>query len=140
MPSAEAVLALQPDFVRLAEFDQHNQSIGVVLYGACEKGSTAAIEVRAFAPSAGVNEDPVCGSGNGAVAAFIREAGQVQAFGASYVATQGAAVCRAGKLFVAFEGENGMGRRPVRYLHRRKDFRLTCGYHPPVAINTCPEM
>lgn len=106
MPSAEAVLALQPDFVRMAQFDKRNKSLGVVVYGACEKGSTAAIEVRTFAPSAGVNEDPVCGSGNGAVAAFIREAGQIQAFGSSYVSTQGAAVGRAGKLFVAFEGEN----------------------------------
>lgn len=104
LASAEAVLALRPDFARMAEFDKRNQSIGIVVYGAYEKGAPAAIEVRAFAPSVGVNEDPVCGSGNGAVAAFIREAGQVQTFGASYVSTQGAAVGRAGKILVAFDG------------------------------------
>ncbi len=104
LADAEAVLALRPDFARMAEFDKRNQSIGIVVYGAHEKGAPAAIEVRAFAPSVGVNEDPVCGSGNGAVAAFIREAGQVQAFGARYVSTQGAAVGRAGKIFVAFDG------------------------------------
>nr|WP_281353183.1 PhzF family phenazine biosynthesis protein [Paracoccus litorisediminis] len=35
----------------------------------CE-GGPAEIEVRSFAPSCGVNEDPFCGSGNGAVAAY----------------------------------------------------------------------
>ncbi|WP_349608389.1 MULTISPECIES: PhzF family phenazine biosynthesis protein [Cupriavidus] len=106
MESAEAVLALRPDFVRMAEFDKRNKSIGIVVYGTYEKGAPAAIEVRAFAPSLGVNEDPVCGSGNGSVAAFIREAGQVQTFGSSYVSTQGSVVGRAGKIFVAFNGDD----------------------------------
>ena len=106
LASAEAVLALRPDFVRMAPFDQHNKSIGIVVYGAYAKGLPAAIEVRAFAPSVSVNEDPVCGSGNGAVAAFIRDAGQINWFGSDYVSTQGSAVGRAGKIHVAFEGND----------------------------------
>ncbi len=106
MATAEAVLALRPDFVRLAEFDRRNKSIGVVVYGAYAPGAQAAMEVRAFAPSVSVNEDPVCGSGNGAVAAFIRDAGQIPLFGSNYISAQGAAVGRAGKIFVAFEGND----------------------------------
>lgn len=106
LASAEAVLALRPDFMRMVQFDQRNKSIGIVVYGAYAKGSPAAIEVRAFAPSVSVNEDPVCGSGNGAVAAFIRDAGQINWFGSGYVSTQGSAVGRAGKIHVAFEGND----------------------------------
>ena len=104
MPSAEAVLALRPDHARMAAFDKRNRSAGIVVYGAHASGGPAAMEVRAFAPSLGVNEDPVCGSGNGSVAAFIRDADQVQTFGTRYVCTQGAAVGRAGRLTVFFEG------------------------------------
>ncbi len=106
MATAEDVLALRPDFVRMAAFDQRNKSIGVVVFGAYAPGAQAALEVRAFAPSVGVNEDPVCGSGNGAVAAFIRETGQIPLFGSDYTCTQGAVVGRAGKIFVAFEGND----------------------------------
>lgn len=106
MASADAVLALRPDFARMAAFDARNRAIGIVVYGAHENNAEAAIEVRAFAPSAGVDEDPVCGSGNGAVAAFIRDAGQVPNVGTRYVSTQGAVVGRAGKIFVAFDGDD----------------------------------
>lgn len=106
MDNAEAVLAICPDFVRMAEFDRRNKSIGVVVYGAYAPDAHAAMEVRAFAPSVSVNEDPVCGSGNGAVAAFIRDAGQIPLFGSTYISTQGAVVGRAGKIFVVFEGND----------------------------------
>lgn len=105
MPSAQAVLDLRPDFARMAAFDTDNQATGILVYGAHGPGAEAAIEVRAFAPSCGVNEDPVCGSGNGAAAAFIRQAGQIGQFGSRYRSTQGAAVGRAGQLSIAFDGD-----------------------------------
>lgn len=104
MPSAQAVLDLRPDFARMAAFDRHNQAAGIIVYGAHAVGADAEIEVRAFAPSLGANEDPVCGSGNGSAAAFIRDAGQIGTFGTSYRATQGASVGRAGKLAITFDG------------------------------------
>lgn len=104
LQSADAVLGLRPDYARMADFNRQDESIGVVVFGAYGEDANAAIEVRAFAPSVGVNEDPVCGSGNGSVAAFIRDAGQIGQFGATYVATQGSIVGRDGKLVVSFEG------------------------------------
>ncbi|MDB6370985.1 PhzF family phenazine biosynthesis protein [Photorhabdus bodei] len=69
---AEAVLAAEPDYAKLCEHDTQINVTGVCLYGAYCEGAEADIEVRSFAPSCGVNEDPVCGSGNGSVAAFMR--------------------------------------------------------------------
>ncbi|WP_387491772.1 PhzF family phenazine biosynthesis protein [Photorhabdus sp. RM96S] len=69
---AEAVLAAEPDYAKLCEHDTQINVTGVCLYGAYCEGVEADIEVRSFAPSCGVNEDPVCGSGNGSVAAFMR--------------------------------------------------------------------
>ncbi|MBU9480908.1 PhzF family phenazine biosynthesis protein [Burkholderia multivorans] len=98
LPSAAAVLAVRPDFPRMREQDLKAKATGVVVFGEYDSGDPARIEVRAFAPACGVSEDPVCGSGNGAVAAFIRHSGQTDYFGASYTAAQGSIVGRAGMI------------------------------------------
>lgn len=70
---AAAVLATTPDFAALAALDREKGTTGVCLYGeSTSSDSGDDIEVRAFAPVCGVDEDPVCGSGNGSVAAFLR--------------------------------------------------------------------
>lgn len=63
------------------------------------------VVVRSFAPGDGIPEDPVCGSGNGAVAAFRLAAGQV-GDGDSYVASQGRQVGRDGFISIRFEGSD----------------------------------
>jgi len=98
LPSAEAVLSNRPDFARMESLNVEDKSTGVVLFGGYPEGAAARIEVRAFAPAVGVIEDPVCGSGNGCVAAFIRHTGQTGQFGSEYTASQGAVLGRAGIL------------------------------------------
>ncbi|HQV04014.1 MULTISPECIES: PhzF family phenazine biosynthesis protein [unclassified Novosphingobium] len=61
------------------------------------------VVVRSFAPGDGIAEDPVCGSGNGAVAAFRLAAGQV-GDGDSYVASQGRQVGRDGSISIRIDG------------------------------------
>ena len=61
------------------------------------------VVVRSFAPGDGIPEDPVCGSGNGAVAAFRLLAGQVGS-GDSYVVSQGRQVGRDGYVRVRIDG------------------------------------
>jgi len=56
-------------------------------------------------PRTCVNEDPVCGSGNGSVAVFRRERGSVAAAGAAYTAAQGRCVGRDGRIEVEFGAE-----------------------------------
>lgn len=96
LESAETVLALRPDLARLKEHDVRVGNTGVIVFGEYAEGGPARVEVRAFVPAHGINEDPVCGSGNGAVGAFIRDSGQVHHFGSEFVAAEGVMVGRAG--------------------------------------------
>ena len=96
LASAEAVLALEPDMAARPDY-----KIGVV--GAYPPGGPAAIEVRALfkmgdGPGA---EDPVTGSLNAALAQWLLESGRLSA---PYVASQGTALGRAGKVYVEQAG------------------------------------
>lgn len=99
---AAAVLALKPDFARSVAFERRLGATGVVVFGAHD-GGDAEIEVRAFAPSCGVEEDPVCGSGNGSIAVFRRARGLLPEGHAHYVATQGRCVGRDGRVSVTVD-------------------------------------
>ncbi|MNF58011.1 Trans-2,3-dihydro-3-hydroxyanthranilate isomerase [compost metagenome] len=105
LDSAAAVLACRPDMARMKLIEQKPQETGVTIFGAYPAGQPARIEVRSFAPACGIDEDPVCGSGNGCVAAFIRDSGQTAHFGSRYLASQGAALGRAGLLRIAIDDE-----------------------------------
>ncbi|KAK9470913.1 PhzF family phenazine biosynthesis protein [Dipodascopsis tothii] len=94
LSDAETVLRLTPDFAKMASAD-FGSATGVTVFGRYGSG-TADIEVRSFVPSIGVNEDPVCGSGNGAVAAFIRQTGQTEGFPEVIQSSQGACLQRSG--------------------------------------------
>jgi len=98
LADAEAVLSNRPDLARMKECYRGLDATGVVIFGEYPEGSPARIEVRAFAPGVGVNEDPVCGSGNGCVGAFIRHTGQTDHFGGDFLSSQGAVLGRAGIL------------------------------------------
>jgi D-tyrosyl-tRNA(Tyr) deacylase len=100
MKNAEAVRAVKPDLARMPVFEKKVDGTGIVIFGRHANGGPAAIEVRAFAPSDGVPEDPVCGSGNGCVAVFIRDAGLSDSIGRSYTASQGFCVGRDGRIAV----------------------------------------
>lgn len=111
MVDAAAVLALKPDFARLAAFERRLGATGLCVFGRHAQGGDADIEVRAFAPSCGVEEDPVCGSGNASVAAFQWARGLLPAGGTAYVAGQGQRVGRDGrvKVRVAADGQVSVG-------------------------------
>ena len=94
LPSAARVLALKPDFVAM-----QGLKLGVV--GAHAPASECQFEVRAFVPSLGVPEDPVTGSLNAGLAQWLIGAGLAPAH---YVAAQGAALGRAGRVFVDQDG------------------------------------
>lgn len=92
--SAEQVLALSPSFADLPA------DVGVV--GPWPPGAECAVEVRAFCPhAAGITEDPVTGSLNASLAQWL--AGDV--LPASYVAAQGTALGRRGRVHVETEGD-----------------------------------
>jgi PhzF family phenazine biosynthesis protein len=89
LASAEAVLALRPGVVDL--------DLGVV--GPAPPGSPEAFEVRAFFPKDGATaEDPVTGSLNASLAQWLLRTGRASV---PYVASQGTALGRAGRVHVS---------------------------------------
>ncbi|MEV7964061.1 PhzF family phenazine biosynthesis protein [Oerskovia paurometabola] len=103
--SAEKVLALDPDFTGLGDL-----AIGVVgPYTALGDGrydgpDGAAVEVRGYALDMGIPEDPVTGSLNAVVAQWLQPDGLLPA---EYVASQGTALGRAGRVHVSREAGSG---------------------------------
>ena len=67
----EAMPKLNPDQGLIAHESKALHSAGLTVFVERGDGGPVRIRVRTFAPAEGVPEDPVCGSGNGAVAAFI---------------------------------------------------------------------
>lgn len=100
LADGDAVAALAPDLAVLAAYDLRHRTTGLTVFGI---GSDGPI-VRSFAPADGIAEDPVCGSGNGAVAAYRLMHGQVGA-GDAYVAAQGMSVGRNGRVTIRYAGD-----------------------------------
>jgi PhzF family phenazine biosynthesis protein len=94
---ADAVLALAPDWAAFGGLE-----VGVV--GRYPEPAPGAphVEVRAFCPSLGVVEDPVTGSLNASLAQWLIGNGTLPA---SYVASQGTCLGRAGRVHLDQEGD-----------------------------------
>lgn len=90
--SAQQVLSLRPDWASLAPL-----KLGVI--GAHEVGRDATFEVRAFVGSGGY-EDPVTGSLNASLAQWLMREGLAPS---SYVAIQGTALQRAGRVHLRMD-------------------------------------
>ena len=126
--SSEQVLALQPDAGVLAGLD-----VGVVgprgkvgVAGPRGAGDDCAFEVRAFFPgNNGLAEDPVTGSLNAALAQWLIGAGLAPE---RYIASQGTALGRAGRVHVERDGRRrDLDRRPFGHLHRRRGAAVSGG-------------
>jgi PhzF family phenazine biosynthesis protein len=86
LASGEAVRALRPDFSALARLSLATGAVGVSVYGRDASGE-ADLVVRSFVPADGIPEDPVCGSGNGAIGAYLQARDDLPAH--SYSSSQG---------------------------------------------------
>jgi PhzF family phenazine biosynthesis protein len=96
LESADAVLALKPVQTEL--------DLGVV--GPYPAGSPTAFEVRAFFPKDGVTaEDPVTGSLNASLAAWLLRTGRATA---PYVASQGTALGRSGRVYISQDDDGAI--------------------------------
>lgn len=95
LPSAAHVLSLKPDWAALYPIN-----VGVI--GPHAPNGDAAFEVRAFIGNGGY-EDPVTGSLNASLAQWLIKAGLAPA---SYVAAQGTALRRTGRIYLRAAGED----------------------------------
>jgi len=96
LESAEAVLAVTPGIV--------DHDVGLV--GPHSGGADTAFELRAFFPKDGATiEDPVTGSLNASVAQWLLGTGRASA---PYVAAQGTALGRAGRVHISTDEDGGV--------------------------------
>jgi PhzF family phenazine biosynthesis protein len=94
LADAAEVLALEPDFVAM-------RGLHVGVLGRHPDGAATRYEVRAFVPDLGVPEDPVTGSLNAGIARWMIGEGLAPP---TYVAAQGTALGRSGRVFVEQSG------------------------------------
>ena len=106
LAAAEPVRALQPDLAALAALCLRHETVGVSVFGR-ERSGPAAMAVRAFCPADGVPEDPVTGSANAAIMAWLGARGDRDGYGLAYRASQGREVGRDGLVEVTREAATG---------------------------------
>jgi PhzF family phenazine biosynthesis protein len=94
MTDARSLAELKPDMTALARWSLALGVSGATVFASSDD-SVSRIHVRSFAPAHGIPEDPVCGSGNLSVAAYLG-----RRFGNAYVARQGMQLGRDGRVFV----------------------------------------
>lgn len=102
---ASRVRALKPDLHTIASLCERHGSLGVSVFGR-EVSGPAQMAVRAFCPADGIPEDPVTGSVNAAIMAFLAECGGT-IYGFDYLASQGREVGRDGYVRVRRNAANG---------------------------------
>lgn len=105
LDSAEMVRATEINGPAFTELTHETKMTGITFYGAEGQDSSAGhkYEVRSvFLQQSGVIEDPVCGSGNAAVARYLETFGERS----SYVARQGTCLGRNGLVSVEYAEDN----------------------------------
>ena len=105
-----AVRSLQPAQNDIAALNLATQSVGLAVFAKADAGDYQLV-VRAFCPADNIPEDPVTGSANAAIAAYLHQCGALAAIGNPYTASQGRELGRDGfvQVRVDDEGEVWLG-------------------------------
>lgn len=106
LADAATVRALAPDLGAVSRLSRALGITGITVF-ALERGDGHEVVVRSFAPADGVPEDPVCGSGNAAVGAWLDHARARVGEGGRYVASQGRELGRDGYVSVRIDATAG---------------------------------
>ena len=105
-----AVRTLQPAQADIAALNRATQSVGLAVFAKADEADYQLV-VRAFCPADNIPEDPVTGSANAAIAAYLHQCGALAAVGNPYTASQGRELGRDGfvQVRVDEEGEVWIG-------------------------------
>lgn len=99
----DAISKLEPDQGLIMRECKALRAAGITVFAERGDGGPVRIRVRTFAPGEGVAEDPVCGSGNGSVAAYIARHVHPDNVRGEYVAEQGIEIGRNGEVHASWE-------------------------------------
>lgn len=105
------VRAMQPDLAAISALTGATGAVGLSVFGRAAAGEDHGLVVRAFCPADGIPEDPVTGSANAAIGAWLAEHGALAGLGSHYIASQGREVGRDGRVEVRVDkdGETWIG-------------------------------
>ncbi len=106
LESGSTVAGLEPDMSAVTKLSHEHGLSGVAAFALLE-GDGPRVHIRCFAPAFGVYEDPVTGSANAALPAYLARAGLLDSVGREYVATQGTELGRDGRVYVRALDEQG---------------------------------
>jgi PhzF family phenazine biosynthesis protein len=104
--SEAVVRGLEPEMAAVAMLCKQTGAVGISVFGRAP-GRDYALAVRAFCPADGVPEDPVTGSANAAIGAYLHATGGLDAVGASYRVSQGRELGRDGYIDVRVDRGTG---------------------------------
>ena len=96
--SADIVGRLAPDMTTVARLSRDFSLTGIAVF-ALTDGETA-VRIRCFAPAVGIPEDPVTGSANASLPAYLARYGLLGQTGREYVVSQGTEIGRDGRVYV----------------------------------------
>jgi PhzF family phenazine biosynthesis protein len=104
LADAHEVRAMVPRLREIAVLTEASGAVGLAVFGHAT-GTDHALAVRAYCPADGIPEDPVTGSANAAIAAWLHENQALAAVGNPYVASQGREIGRDGRVEVRVDAD-----------------------------------
>ncbi|WP_303749221.1 PhzF family phenazine biosynthesis protein [Stenotrophomonas pigmentata] len=106
---AASIRAFVPDMPAIADWGNATAATGVAVFAA-EPSADHALVTRAFCPAdaADVPEDPVTGSANALIAAWLQQHGQLPNADGSYVVSQGREVGRDGRVQISIDAQGSV--------------------------------
>jgi PhzF family phenazine biosynthesis protein len=98
LSAREVVERLKPDLRLIEQVCREHGAAGITCFAPGATTPGCSIRLRTFAPGDGIMEDPVCGSGNGSVAAYIARHLRAGEASFAYHAEQGIEIERPGRV------------------------------------------
>ena len=102
------IATMEPDMSAVAKLSREHDVGGIAAFAFTYRGEgEPAVHIRCFAPLFGVPEDPVTGSANAALPAYMAHHGMLTAPRMNYVSTQGTELGRDGRVHVRVLDDSG---------------------------------
>lgn len=106
VPDSAVLSGLQPDMGAVARLSREYSVTGVCAF-TLVPGDGPRVHMRWFAPASGVPEEPITGSANATVPAYLARFGLLQQTGREYVAMQGMELGRDGRVHIRVLDDTG---------------------------------
>lgn len=106
LQSLDSIQNLRPDMAAITELSRKEKVTGIQVFTTETEDAQCDFHVRTFLPNEGINEDPVCGTGNSCIGAFIVENEIMPTNGQIlFTSEQGLELGRPGRVYIEVEGK-----------------------------------